>query len=277
MITETALQSLQKLDRQHYLACLFVPEAKREAFAALLGYTAELKRIEALVSEPLPGEIRLQWWKEVISGERAGEASNHPVATKLIASAHDHCLPLDTLITIAEARVFDLYHDPMPDIAVLETYLGETEASVLQLGALILDPKSAQAAAEAAGHAGMAIGIALILQQLARKTAAQKILIPTNILDALGIKAQQIFAGDEAAQSKAVTALIALGRDHLKAFFKLGKTVSAPLRPAFLGVSLCEPIFQRAEKSGAKAFSHDIQLPSLLAPVRMAYRAMCGW
>ena len=34
--------------------------------------------------EPLPGEIRLQWWREVLGGERPGEAGAHPVAAALL-------------------------------------------------------------------------------------------------------------------------------------------------------------------------------------------------
>ena len=273
----SALKALRELDQAKYLACLFVPEGKREAFAALSAYAAELKRIPLLVSEPLPGEIRLQWWRDIISGQRAGEAGNQPVAAALLSAIATYHLPLAPLDALAEARIFDLYHDPMPDIAALETYLGETEAAIIQLGGLILDPENASKAAEAAGHAGMAIGIANILRQMPRATRRQQMYIAVSILNAIGCTVEDVFGDNANARANAVSALVALGRDHLKSFKRLGETIAPQLRPAFLGTALCEPVFRKAEKIGAAAFETDIITSPLLTPIRLAYRAMRGW
>ena len=274
---ESALEALKGLDQAKYLACLFVPADKREAFAGLSAYCAELKRIPLLVSEPLPGEIRLQWWRDIISGQRAGEAGNQPVAAALLSAIATYHLPLAPLDALAEARIFDLYHDPMPDIAALETYLGETEAAIIQLSGLILDSENASKASDAAGHAGMAIGIANILRQLPRATRRQQIYIPATILGSIGCTTEDIFGENLKARAKTVSALIALGRDHLKSFKRLGKTIAPQLRPAFLGTALCEPIFRKAEKMGANAFENEIATAPLLTPIRLAYRAMRGW
>ena len=45
--------------------------------------TLEIARVRDLAREPMPGEIRLQWWREVLAGERDGEAAAHPVAAAL--------------------------------------------------------------------------------------------------------------------------------------------------------------------------------------------------
>ena len=45
-----------------------------------------------------------------------------------------------------EARIFDLYDDPMPGRAELEGYCGETASALIQLAALILDAGAAPAA-----------------------------------------------------------------------------------------------------------------------------------
>jgi 15-cis-phytoene synthase len=272
-----AITALKELDQTAYLACLFVPEQKREAFAAVHGYAAELKRITLLVSEPLPGEIRLQWWRDVVSGEQAGDGISHPVASALLAAIADCRLPVAALNAMSEARIFDLYHDPMQDIAALESYLGEIQAALIQLCCLVLDPLAAAKAAEAAGHAGMAIGIANILRRLVSTTVRRQIYIPADILSAIGCNASDIFNGDMGARRNAIAAIVALGRDHLKLFQQRGSSLPQTLRPAFLGVTLCEPVFRKAEKLGALAFETEITLPPLLTPVRLAYRAMRGW
>jgi 15-cis-phytoene synthase len=276
-MSDEALLALKELDQSAYLACLFVPEQKRDAFAALQGFAAELKRIPMLVSEPLPGEIRLQWWRDVVAGDRAGEAESHPVASALLNAITEYRLPIAPLDAMAEARIFDLYHDPMPDIAALETYIGETQAALIQLSCLVLDPANAFKIAEASGYAGMAIGIANVLRQLPKATSRQRMFIPATLLNAVGCTSEQIFDGDEAARGRAVTALVALGREHLKTFKRLAKSVTPQLRPAFLAAALCEPIFRKAEQLGAKAFVSEVTLPPLLTPIRFAYRAMRGW
>ena len=46
-------------------------------------FNVEIARVRNLAREPMPGEIRLQWWREMLSGERDGEANAHPVAAAL--------------------------------------------------------------------------------------------------------------------------------------------------------------------------------------------------
>ena len=75
------LASLVKAhDYDRYIATLFAPQDKREALFSLYAFDAEVSRIAELVHDPMPGEIRLQWWRDVINGARDGEAAGHPVA-----------------------------------------------------------------------------------------------------------------------------------------------------------------------------------------------------
>src|SRR3989304_4664298 len=71
---------VREADRDRYLATLFAPADRRDALFALYAFNAELARGRGGAREPLPGEIRLQWWREVLNGERDGEAAAHPVA-----------------------------------------------------------------------------------------------------------------------------------------------------------------------------------------------------
>ena len=72
-------------DRDRYLATLFAP-CQRIAVRCshCTRSTSELARVRDAAREPLPGEIRLQWWSEVLSGERDGEAGANPVASALL-------------------------------------------------------------------------------------------------------------------------------------------------------------------------------------------------
>ncbi len=74
---------VREADRDRYLATLFAPAAQRNALFALYAFNVEITRVRDLAREPMPGEIRLQWWREALTGEREGEAAAHPVAAAL--------------------------------------------------------------------------------------------------------------------------------------------------------------------------------------------------
>ena len=48
-----------------------------------------------------------------------------------------------TSATMLDARIFDLYDDPMPSTQRLEGYCGETASALIQLAAMVLDPQQA--------------------------------------------------------------------------------------------------------------------------------------
>src|SRR5258706_14843804 len=101
-----------------FLPTLFAPPKYRRALYALYAFNLELARVRELAREPMPGEIRLQWWRDILGGERTGEAG--PLASALLATVARYRLPVDVFLAMIEARSFDLYDDPMGSLAALE-------------------------------------------------------------------------------------------------------------------------------------------------------------
>src|SRR5437588_12909240 len=110
-------------DKDRFLATLFAPAEIRSGLFALYAFDLECAQVRDRAREPMPGEIRLQWWREVLSGERNGEAAAHPVAAALTETIARHALPPPRLIGLTEAHAFDLYDDPIETLEVLEAYL----------------------------------------------------------------------------------------------------------------------------------------------------------
>src|SRR5271168_2817180 len=109
-------------DRDRFLATLFAPAQHRDAIHALYAFNIEIARVREVSREPLPGEIRLQWWSEVLRGERSGEAAANPVAAALTDTLQRYELLTEPLAELVEAHRFDLYDEPMATIAELECY-----------------------------------------------------------------------------------------------------------------------------------------------------------
>ncbi|HUR43002.1 MAG TPA: squalene/phytoene synthase family protein, partial [Aestuariivirga sp.] len=114
------LELVRSADKDRFLASLFAPDAKRAALVALYAFNIEIARVRRSVSEPALGEIRYQWWRDTIGAIYRGETSPHPVAQELAHAIKEGNLPENALLGLITAREFDLYDDPMPDVAALE-------------------------------------------------------------------------------------------------------------------------------------------------------------
>ena len=253
------LAVLRDTDRDRYLACLLAPAEKRGALAALYAFYAEIARVRDLVREALPGEIRLQWWRDLLEGTADGDALANPLAAALLACVKEYRLPVAVLTDMIEARIFDVYNDPMESRSALEGYAGETASALIQLASLILDPESAPKSAEAAGHAGVAQTVAGTLLMLPIHRRRGQVYLPADLMAATGLTPEALLGGnDRQAAARAVEAFVGLGREHL-AKARAANGISAANRPAFLPVALVPHVLRAAEKAGADALEHSLQ------------------
>jgi phytoene synthase len=273
---EEAVRIVREADRDRYLSVLFAPEEKRSALFALYAFNVEIARVRDLVHEPLPGEIRLQWWRDAILGDTP--AAGHPVAEALIRTIRAHELPPASFDNMMEARLFDLYDDPMPSRNDLEGYCGETASALIQLAALVLDRDAALATAEIAGHAGCAQAIAGLLRSLPIHLSRGQCYVPRDILSAAGTTPEAFVAEKGgAAAERAVAAMVALGRDHFAKFEAGARKLPAVLRPAYLPAGLAGAYLDRVERLGARAMSEYRDIGTLARYWILFRRASTGW
>ena len=141
----------------------------------------EVARIPDSIREAPLGEIRLQWWQDQVAAALSGEPGGSPVVRALADAARRHRLPPAPLEALIAARSFDLYSDPPPTAGDLEGLLGEQESAQFQMAAIVCGADAA-ASAEAAGHAGIAYGIARRLARFAADRARARSPIPTDML-----------------------------------------------------------------------------------------------
>lgn len=270
---DISLAMLRDTDRDRYLACLLSPDDKRGALAALYAFNAELARIRDLVHEPLPGEIRMQYWRDLLEGNAHGSTEANPLAAALLSAVEAHRLPRQTLVNMIEARIFDLYDDPMESRTSLEGYAGETASALIQLAGLILSPDEAMKSADAAGHAGVAQAISGMLLLMPLHQRRGQVYIPLEILSATGLDREAFLAGEDKPRiSAAIEAFAGLGRDHLA---KARASVLPPsVLPAFLPAVLAEPVLMKAQKRGAAVLEASLQEPQWRRQMRMAFAGM---
>ncbi|MDI6025858.1 phytoene/squalene synthase family protein [Corticibacterium sp. UT-5YL-CI-8] len=271
-------KAVREADRDRYISVLYAPEEKRRALLSLYAFNAEIASVRERVREPLPGEIRLQWWRDLIAADNLEGAGGSPLAVSLIETIRVHHLPREAFDNYLEARLFDLYDDPMPSRTDLEGYCGETASVMIQLAAMVLEPAAARTVAELAGHAGCAQAIIGLLRLQPIHQRRGQCYVPTDILAAAGTSVDQ-FLEDAASPSSrmALAAMRALAREHLAAFESGAKDLPQVLRPAFLPLALTRAYLDRLEKAGPSSAPAATDISMLRRHALMFRRAWRGW
>jgi 15-cis-phytoene synthase len=242
---------LRESDPDRWLASLFLPSARRPHVAALYAFSHEIACVRSRVREPMLGEIRFQYWRDVLTGERSG--ADAPVAAALLDTIDRFDLPREKLISVIDARLFDLYDEPMPTVAALEAYAQATAGNLFQLAALVLDRNAD--AVEAARRAGIAYAVTGLLRGLPWQAAAGQTYIPRDVYSAADLRA------DRPALDAALATLRALVRAHLAALAAHPVVRAGAAAPAFLPTALCEHYLSQMEKPGTDPLMTPVEIP----------------
>lgn len=261
-------------DKDRWLAALFAPEETRRHLLALYAFNLEIARVRETVSDPKIGEIRLQWWRDALDGIYGDDTPDHPVARALVGAIAAGDLPKHSLVNMIEARRFDLYDDPMPDLNTLEGYLGETSSMLIQLGARIVAGDDALGAAETAGLAGVAYGLTGLMRALPLHRSRGQCYVPRGLLAARDLEPAHLIAGrDETAIGLVLKELRHHARKRLAEAREKAWLVPKTALPAFLPASLTDLYLKRLDGLGAKAIDTVAEVPQWRRQWRLYWQA----
>lgn len=252
--------ALRDGDKDRWLANLFAPAEHRPALNALYAFNLEVAGIRERIHEPMPGEIRLQYWRDLIAGGAHGDVSGHPVAVALLDAVARYNLPRKAFDDLLAARIFDLYDDPMPSLADLEGYCGETSSVLIRLASFILAGGRDPGGGDAAGHAGLAYAYVGLLRALPWTSARGQVFLPADLLAKNGVSREDVLARRDGPGLRAGLAeMRAQARKHLAAMDATQATTQA--RAAFLPASLCAAYLARMERADVQPFETLVELP----------------
>lgn len=174
-MTAPDLSAVERLaeegDPERAFAARLAPAEGREALFALIAFNCELAKIPATVSEPMLGEIRLQWWAEALDDLfDKGVARPHEAMQALAATRAAAGWDRDLLTAMVEARRFSLTGLPT-DPEERDRFLTDTGGAYHRLAVAALGGRSA-AAQEVAGLVGWAEGARRLIAALEGEAAA---------------------------------------------------------------------------------------------------------
>lgn len=256
-----------KFDHDRYLTTLYAPSEKRQALYALYAFNYEISRIRETVSEPMLGEIRLQWWREAIEGIFQDTVRSHDVLQPLAVAVADYDLPQDILLDLIEGRRQDIYDDSPEDMPALEDYLQKTAGNIACLAVHILGQKDND---DMARHLGIAWGYVGIIRAIPYHMSLKKNYVPLDIMVKYDIAPAKFLSPDDPVEVKSVVQILCQkAEEHLKYLSDNKKSINADARSAYLLSALTRGYlrtikqadynpFRLMEKAGA--FSRQWQL-----------------
>lgn len=125
-------------DPDRFLAAMAASPALRRHLFVLYALNLEVAKAPFVTQEPMIAEMRLQFWRDVVSDAVAGKPTRaHEVAGPLADLIRAHDLPAGTLDRMIAARRFDIYpNDPGQSGLDRDTYLRRTGGDLMVLTAL---------------------------------------------------------------------------------------------------------------------------------------------
>ncbi len=117
------------------------PAARREVLA-LYVLDDELAKVVRSVSQPMLGEIRLQWWREAMDRTARGGRAEHPVVEALASALVVGRLSAEALDPLIDAHARELEPEPFTDEAALVAWLDGRFGGVMAAAARLLSPEA---------------------------------------------------------------------------------------------------------------------------------------
>jgi phytoene synthase len=266
---------VRRHDRDRFQTALFAPARNREALFALYAFNYEIARVREIVSEPILGQIRLQWWREVIAAAFAGEPPRqHAVALPLTEAIRRFNLTRDDLDRLVDTRERDLAAEPPSDLAALEDYAEGSSAALthLALGAFGVRTPEARAVGR---EVGIGYALAGLLRALPFHAAARRYYLSADLTARAGLDLERLTKAGGSPGLRAVVSEIAdLAAKHLCAARKRRRAIPRSAIAALLPAIIAERFLARLRRAGYDPFAPELNSPDPLQSWRLAAAAL---
>lgn len=272
---------VRRHDRDRFMTALVLPDDRREAVLTIYAFNHEVAKIADAVTETLAGQIRFQWWSDMI-GEAVSDGSvrPHEVGTPLAETIRRYDLgqePFQRILRIREAH--DLAEDPQPTtLEALEVYAEETAATPFSIAWSILNDAAIPADdAQAIAHMGRAWGLAGTIRAVPHLASRRQCRLPADLLAATHVDRGDIMEYRTPSGLFEVVRRIAhRAADHVDQARHLRPRLTHGTARLLAGCSLVDAHLRRVRQSGWNPFDPRLSHPPPLRIIPMALRAWVG-
>ncbi|MFN4090394.1 MAG: phytoene/squalene synthase family protein [Alphaproteobacteria bacterium] len=204
-------------DSDRFATVAFAPSRRRPALLALYAFNLEVAKTREVVSEPMLGAMRLQWWRESLDGIYAGTPRRHQVVLALADAVRAYDLARADFDRLLDARESDMDDAPPANLATLEAYAAETAGGLQRLVLQALGARDA-ASQEAAREIGTAWAMVGLLRAVPFHARSRRVYLPADLLRAARLTPGAVIeTGPSAALSDVVRQVGAAAAARLEA------------------------------------------------------------
>lgn len=246
---------VRRFDRERYFSSLFAGEKGSRALQALYAFNLEIAKTRETVSEPMLGQIRLQWWREAIDGIYAGTPRNHAVVMALAHTIETHGLERIRFDRLIDGREFDL-EDRQPH--TLDELIAYTRKTSGELTCLALECLGAEGPEwEIVGrNAGIAWALMGILLAIPFHAGQSRCFLPKTLTEEQGVVPSALYAGrPPPALNDIVAGLAHVAGRHHSSVMDLGPDLDRSALPAFSHLAVTAATMKRLKKGGHDVFA----------------------
>jgi len=272
-----SLDTVRRHDHDRLLTALLAPAQQRARLIALYAFNIEIARVREAVSEPMLGQIRLQWWRETIDALSEGKARGHEAAEALLAAFGRDGIDKRALIGLIDARERDLDDEPFAQLSDLIAYCDATSSALMHSAAKALSPDKAEAASEILKSAGIGFALTGLLRALPMHASQGRLYLPLDLMRKHDVDPHQVFAGQlSQGLSAIINEVVDEARKHLAAARNMQPPASRELLPALWPASLCNLYLRRMTAPGFNPFTDPTELPVFRLQLRLLGRKLIG-
>ncbi len=268
---------VRRHDRDRYQTALFAPADRREALFTLYAFNYEIARVREIITQPMLGQIRLQWWREVVAAAFAGAPPRqHDVAEPLTAVIGDRALTRSHFNRMIDTRERDLADEPPPTLAALEDYAEGTCATLLYLALEVLGASEPSTAA-AAREVGIGYALTGLLRAMPFHARSGRRYIPADAGARLGLDPADYAALRDSTGLRAASAEIAeAAAGHLRAARRYRRDIPRSARAAMLPCVVADRFLARIKRADCNPFAPALAAPDTLQTWRLFAAALRG-
>ncbi len=197
MTIDACAALVARADPDRWAAVLAAPLSARAPLIVLYAYNIEISRAPWVSSQSLICEMRLQWWRDVLT---APTRPAHEVAGPLHDLIGQGGLDVATLDAMAAARIWDVYSETFEGEDHFSDYLDQTAGGLMAASAQVLGA-SAQGVAVAQAY-GAAAGLAAYFRAVPELAARGRIPLIDESDQAIAELARNALASWNLARSK---------------------------------------------------------------------------
>lgn len=272
-------EMLRRQDHERYLTCLFAPASRREALFALYAFNLEVSKTAEVVSEPMLGQIRLQWWRDAIADIYDRRPPAHGVAEPLAAAVSRHGLSRAHFERLIDAREADLTPDGPASLAALEDYARDTSSRLLWLALEVLGIAGSDAdpVRMAADSVGIAWALTGLLRAVPFHARQGRLMLPGDTARECGLESRVLFELRPSPELKDMARRIAeRAGEHLTNARALRRAVPKAALPALGLATLAEGHLSTLRRAGYDPFDPRVQRPPAGSAWRLAWTSLLG-